>query len=271
MAISAATVSRPFVDLAVERLRARGHEVIVSYGDGSDLTDRIPGDLCAFVPVIDRTFADHQEREALAAFAAGRKNPDGFRIIPINLRPHLDEYQEIGVLRQLAGWVWVPGQDSLAWASLFDTLVRVLGRPTGRFVWRMGGRGRRTFISYLFRDHGVAAQLGERLEECGLDVFLADETTLMNAPLREELARLIADCDIFIPLITIAYRGSNWSFVEAEVVTNEIRRTGRPHLLCVTPHGQRVPRWFDGFHVCNEIDAVATALRTHGMLDAIGA
>lgn len=267
LAISADAVSRPFVDLAVERLRTRGYEAAVSLGDGPDLTGRIPGDFCAFVPVIDRTFADRQEREVRAALVAGRNNPDGFRIIPINLRQHLDANREGGVLRKLAGWVWLPGHDSLAWDPLFDTLVRVLGRPTGRFAWRTTVQGRRAFVSYSFRDHGLAARLGERLQECGLDVFLADDTALMNAPLREELTRLIDDCDIFIPLVTTAYRGSNWSFVEAEVATDRFRRTGRPRVLCVAPHGQRVPQWYSGFPVCDDIDAVRTALMAHSILD----
>ncbi len=266
LAISAGKVSRPFVDMAVEHLRAHGYDAVVSCDDASDLADKLPGDFYAFVPVIDRGVPDHQEREALAAFAAVQKNPDGLRIIPINLHERLDDTMG-GTIGRLAAWVWLPGHDSLAWDALFDTLVRVLERPKGRFVWRMGERGLRTFVSYSFRDHDDAARLGGLLKGCGLDVLLADETTLMNAPLREELGRLVAECDVFIALISPAYRQSNWSFMEAELAIDRRRRTGRPHVLCVAPHGQRVPRWYGDSPVCHDINGVRTALRTHGMLD----
>lgn len=260
LAISADLSSRPFVDLTVGRLRTRGFDAIVSCGDGPDLIGRIPGEVVAFVPIIDGKFSDRQEKETEAALKASRSNPDGFRIIPINFRHEFEAHNQSGSLHDLAGWVWLPGHDSLDWDPLFDTLVRVLKRPTGRFAWRTKGQGRRVFVSYSFRDHDLAAQLGEHLQACELDVFLADDTALMNAPLRDELARLIDECEVFMPLVTPAYRGSNWSFLEAEVATDRFRKTGRPRILVMTPSSARVPRWYASFPTCKDIAAVESAL-----------
>ena len=75
--ISASKESQPFVELVAKHLQNRSFRIISSCddGNGGDMSVRIPGDLSAFVPIIDRKFSPRQEAEANAAITASRQKP----------------------------------------------------------------------------------------------------------------------------------------------------------------------------------------------------
>ena len=164
------------------------------------------------------------------------------------------------MLRELADWVWLPGHNSREWEKIFDLLERALKRQRGRFSWATNDIGARTFVSYSFHDYDLAAKVVDRLVTWGLDVFFADETTLMNSPLRDELTRLIDDCDVFVPVITAEYRNSNWCYIEAEFATERFRQSAKPDILVVALDGERVPRWYSRFPVCRDLERLEGAL-----------
>jgi hypothetical protein len=264
--VSAAASSAPFTSVLGEHLDRRGLTICSGAG-AAGLKELIDAGLSAFVPVIDRTFEPHQEEQTALAIEASRRCPDRLRVVPINLLRDLRPEPATGALRSLAEWVWLPGYDSREWERIFALLVRVVTRPHGRFRWRTTGVGRRTFVSYSFRDHDLVQRVRECLDRCGLDTFVADETTLLNAHLREELRRLVEECEVFFAVITPAYRDSNWSFVEGEIATARFRQGGLPRVVLFAPPGQRVPRWYHGFPVCGELDRLPAALEEQGILD----
>jgi hypothetical protein len=263
--VSAGKQSQPFVGVMLEHLRKSCVEVVVSCGD-MDLSNQIPGNLSAFIPVIDRNFSPRQEAEANAAMAASRDDPNRLRLVPINLRPNLHTYDEWGVLRQLAEWVWLSAQDSLEWEAVLEQLVGVLKRPRRRCVWTPAAKVQRVFISYSFRNHDLAAGLADRFKGKRLDVFLADEMTLLNSVLRQELTHVIEECDVFVAVITAEYRGSNWSFVESEVALERFHGTGKPGIYLFAPSGERIPRWYEGFPVHHDFEELWMGLTTNLVL-----
>ena len=72
------------------------------------------------------------------------------------------------------------------------------------------GIGPKTFLSYSFKDRGIADTLCHHLRGKGFHVRKEDETTLVGHRLAAELPRRIGDAECFLPIITESSSNSQW-------------------------------------------------------------
>jgi len=99
------------------------------------------------------------------------------------------------------------------------------------FLRPMRGAGPRVFISYSYADRAAAQQVADHLAGCGMQVRMEDESSLLGQPLEEVLPARIADCEVFVQLVTRTSAVSDW--VRREFAWATTARATRPVVLPV--------------------------------------
>ncbi|WP_329333374.1 toll/interleukin-1 receptor domain-containing protein [Streptomyces sp. NBC_00663] len=102
----------------------------------------------------------------------------------------------------------------------------------------MRGAGPRVFVSYSYADQTAAQQVADHLADCGMQVRKEDESSLLGQPLEEVLPARIADCEVFVQLVTRTSAVSAWVRREFEWATRA--RAKRPVVLPLV-FGDTVP------------------------------
>lgn len=69
----------------------------------------------------------------------------------------------------------------------------------------------RIFFSYSTDDKNIVGRLKEQLEFMGFEVFLAHDDIEPSVEWQDEIIKNLKMCDIFIPLITESFKGSEWT------------------------------------------------------------
>lgn len=77
------------------------------------------------------------------------------------------------------------------------------------------GRTIRVFISYYTRDKNLAGMIKLSLEVYGFDVFLAHEDIRPSRDWQDTILQNLDSTDIFIPLVTQAFKKSSWTDQES--------------------------------------------------------
>ena len=73
----------------------------------------------------------------------------------------------------------------------------------------------RAFISYSHSERHVASMVSNALESIGVESFMAHDNLRINEEWRERILREIMQCDLFVALISRAYKESAWCDQEA--------------------------------------------------------
>ncbi|MCJ7458380.1 MAG: toll/interleukin-1 receptor domain-containing protein [candidate division Zixibacteria bacterium] len=79
------------------------------------------------------------------------------------------------------------------------------------------GKSLRVFVSYSTRDKKIAGAIKQCLEQYGMDVFLAHEDITPSAKWQEEIIRELRQSDVFLPLLTKNFQGSEWTDQETGI------------------------------------------------------
>jgi hypothetical protein len=67
------------------------------------------------------------------------------------------------------------------------------------------------FLSYSTKDKALAGTLKSELTASGFEVFLAHEDLVPSEEWQQEILRALQRCDVFTPLLTENFRGSDWT------------------------------------------------------------
>lgn len=92
-------------------------------------------------------------------------------------------------------------------------------------------------MSYQDDDKFLAGNIKSVLENYGLEVFLAHEDIRPATKIfEEEIINNLRNCDIFMPLLTINFRNSNWTDQETGMAVI-VKKFIIPLKVGVSPHG----------------------------------
>lgn len=99
----------------------------------------------------------------------------------------------------------------------------------------------RGFLSYSVVDRHVAAAVKVALAELGVDAFMAHEDVQVSQQWRDRILSELNVMDVFLPLLSAAFRSSDWTAQEVGVAI------GRPEVLIIpTSVDGTVPYGFIG-------------------------
>jgi hypothetical protein len=104
------------------------------------------------------------------------------------------------------------------------------------------GMGPKVFLSYSFRDRALADTIADDPRGCGMQVRLEDEESLLGSRLDVALPERIADCEVFIQVVTETSANSAWVAREFEWATSDHTGHARPPVvLPLVVEGTQVP------------------------------
>jgi len=83
------------------------------------------------------------------------------------------------------------------------------------------GRTVRVFLSYSTKDKEIAGEIKTKLEELGLEVFLAHEDISPSSDWQKVILEELNSTDIFIPIITENFKYSDWTDQESGIALIE--------------------------------------------------
>ena len=72
----------------------------------------------------------------------------------------------------------------------------------------------RAFVSYSTKDKHEAAEVKAALRELGVECFLAHDDIRVSEEWKDRVIEELADCDVFIPLLSKNFRSSDWTAQE---------------------------------------------------------
>ena len=81
----------------------------------------------------------------------------------------------------------------------------------------MAGKRLRAFISYSTKDKLVAAEVKRALSDFGVDSFLAHDDLRVSEEWKKRILEELANCDIFVALLSKAFRTSHWASQETGI------------------------------------------------------
>jgi len=94
----------------------------------------------------------------------------------------------------------------------------------------------KVFLSYSSLDYELAKEIKNFLEVFGLNVFLAHTSIEPSLDWVEEIHKNLNDCDIFIPLLTEAFKESNWTDQESGIAYS-FKKIILPIKIDLDPYG----------------------------------
>lgn len=115
----------------------------------------------------------------------------------------------------------------------------------------------RIFLSYSNKDRNLSGELKEKLENHGLEAFLAHEDIEPSKEWEEEIIRNLKECDVFIPIVSENFKESKWTDQESGFAFAEDKFI-IPIDIGLVPYGfigryQALKFNGDINHACNEI------------------
>lgn len=75
----------------------------------------------------------------------------------------------------------------------------------------------KVFLSYHHKDRRIAGRLKESLGVLGMDVFMAHDDLEPSTEWQREILKRLKQCDVFMPLLTKAFRSSLWTDQETGI------------------------------------------------------
>jgi hypothetical protein len=109
-------------------------------------------------------------------------------------------------------------------------------------VGPLRGLGPKVFVSYSFRDRALVDTIADYLRGCGMQVRMEDEKSLLGSRLDVALPARIADCEVFIQIVTETSANSAWVAREFEWATSgHAGDAGSPVVLPLVVAGAQVP------------------------------
>jgi|ERR1017187_3897429 hypothetical protein len=102
--------------------------------------------------------------------------------------------------------------------------------------------GPRVFISYSFADRAVVDGLSEAMRSVGFHVVQEDESSLLGQRLRDILPDRIAQCEVFIPVITSSSAASQWVRQEVKWALRESQGRSNFHVLPAVLNKTALPK-----------------------------
>lgn len=101
------------------------------------------------------------------------------------------------------------------------------------------GLGPRVFISYSFGDRELAGVIANNLRQCGMQVRMENELSLLGSKLDDMLPERIRNCEVFVQVVTETSAQSMWVAREFEWATSS--GDGPVVVLPVVVEGVAVP------------------------------
>lgn len=98
------------------------------------------------------------------------------------------------------------------------------------------GRTVRVFLSYSTEDKWLAGRIKYHLEDYGIEVFLAHEDIAPSEEWQDAIIRNLKVCDLFMPLLTDNFKGSEWTDQESGIAVSE-RKAIVPLKVSIDPYG----------------------------------
>ena len=99
------------------------------------------------------------------------------------------------------------------------------------------------YISYSHRDVELARSLAEKLELCGLGVFLSSRDIAFGVDIAKVIPEAIENSDAFLLLLTESYNDSNYGLRETYLALEQARKTGKKILPIVTAPEKVSEQW----------------------------
>lgn len=75
----------------------------------------------------------------------------------------------------------------------------------------------KAFISYAHQEREVAGRVADALDQIGIESFKAHEDLKVSDPWRDRIIEELDGCDLFVPLLSRAFRESNWASQEVGI------------------------------------------------------
>jgi len=94
----------------------------------------------------------------------------------------------------------------------------------------------KVFLSYSSLDYEFAKEVKSFLEDFGLDVFLAHTSIEPTKEWEEEILKNLKKCDVFMPILTQAFKQSKWADQETGIAFNEGKKIF-PITIDLVPYG----------------------------------
>jgi hypothetical protein len=94
----------------------------------------------------------------------------------------------------------------------------------------------KAFLSYSSSDYELAKEIKDFLDDFGIDTFLAHTSIEPTRQWEEEIYRNLTECDIFIPLLTHAFKTSNWTDQESGIAYSQKKKV-IPISVDLVPYG----------------------------------
>ena len=94
----------------------------------------------------------------------------------------------------------------------------------------------KVFLSYHHKDRRIAGRLKESLGVLGMDVFLAHDDLEPSTEWQGEILKKLKQCDVFMPLLTEAFRSSLWTDQETGIAFAS-KKLILPLKLSADPYG----------------------------------
>jgi hypothetical protein len=94
----------------------------------------------------------------------------------------------------------------------------------------------KVFLSYHHKDRRIAGRLKESLGVLGINVFLAHDDLEPSTEWQGQILRELRQCDVFMPLLTRAFRSSLWTDQETGIAFGS-KKLILPLKLTADPYG----------------------------------
>lgn len=98
------------------------------------------------------------------------------------------------------------------------------------------GKTLRIFISYSSKDNELGGKFKLCLDGYGFETFLAHEDMEVGNHFEKKIIQELEGCDIFLPLLTVNFRDSDWTSQEAGIAY-ELGKKVLPIKLDIDPYG----------------------------------
>jgi hypothetical protein len=99
------------------------------------------------------------------------------------------------------------------------------------------------FLSYNHKDRALAGKIKKRLEEYGIQAFLAHEDIEVSAEWRAEILRHLDLCSAIMPIVTENFSESEWTSQEVGIAIGK----SKPVVSLMFEGSQRLPGFLESY------------------------
>jgi hypothetical protein len=122
----------------------------------------------------------------------------------------------------------------------------------------------KAFISYSTRDKEHGAAVKAVLDKIGVESFLAHDDILVSEEWKNRILAELKTCEIFVPVLSEAFKGSDWCGQEVGVVAER----GSDVLLIPLSIDRTEPYGFISHIQCHHVPG--SGIDPHPIMDAVG-